>query len=286
MRQVLGSDRGSIEGCRGVTATFCWPSPVPAMNLKLSRTLSRDSLAISGQPAPSTAGASGKNGKKTSKGVAAAGEEGIPPSGALTGIELRIQNLLVVDNGTAWIWPFIRYSDLYVIIISVDNLGGDPYRVTLEGYADIDDGESLSLDRTAYLWQSSKNSPTAPNQIHLSVCVVKSRAGLRKFGAALAKLKASDDYKSIVSSIAKAAATSGASAIADGVVALTGLVGSILSDVEDVPLFTSVSSFTGINGDFDSLGRHIHQKGNKNISLEVALTVRDANRDKSNPPQG
>jgi hypothetical protein len=168
-----------------------------------------------------------------------------------------------------------------VITVAVDNLGGDPYRVTLEGFANVDDGDSLSVDRTAYLWEKSKNSPTAPNQVHLSVTVVKSNEGIRKLGAALTKLKASDDYKSVVASIANAVASPGGSAIAEGVVALTGLVGSLLTDVEDTPLFHTVMSFTGIYGDWNSLGRHVRTTGNRYVTMDVSLTVRDANRDKA-----
>jgi hypothetical protein len=165
-----------------------------------------------------------------------------------------------------------------VVLVSVDNLPGDPYRVSIEGFADIDDGEILPLERTAYLWQKSEKSPTAPNQIHLVVSVIKSKKGVRKLGAALKELQGKAEYKSAVAAIA-AAATSGAPAIAEGVVLLTRLIGGLLSNVEDVPLFTQALSFTGINGDFDSLGRHIHLKGNKNVSMKVALTVRDANRE-------
>jgi hypothetical protein len=225
------------------------------MALKL--TSARDVIPISN----ATPATSPKKAAKTKAMASLTATGDIPTSDALTGIELRIQNLSVPDNGTTWIPPFIRYSDLYVITVAVDNLGGDPYRVTLEGFANVDDGDSLSVDRTAYLWEKSKNSPTAPNQVHLSVTVVKSNAGIRKLGAALTKLKASDDYKSVVAAIAKAAASSGGSAIADGVVALTGLVGSLLTDVEDSPLYHRVISFTGINGDFDNLGRHVRDHG-------------------------
>lgn len=245
------------------------------MALKL--TTARDVISISN----ATLAASLKKTAQTKAMASLTATSNIPTSDALTGIELRIRNLAVPDNGTTWIPPFIRYSDLYVITVAVDNLRGDPYRVTLEGFADVDDGDSLSIDRTAYLWEKSKKSPTAPNQVHLSVTVVKSNAGIRKLGAALAKLKASDDYKSVVARIAKAAASSGAPAIAGGVVALTGLVGSLLTDVEDTPLFPAVMSFTGIHGDFDCLGRHVYTKGNRYVTLDVSLTVRDANRDKA-----
>jgi hypothetical protein len=252
------------------------------MTLKFSPTLARDFVPLSEPPTTKSRGG-GKKPPKSKLEIAAGGD--IPSSSALTGIELRVQELLVADNGTAWIWPFIRYSDLYVVMVSVDNLGGEPYRVSIEGFADIDDGEVLPLERTAYLWQQSAKSPTAPNQVHLVLSVIKSKKGLRNLGKALTTLRSSEDYKTLLGKIAAAAATSGASAIADGALALTGLVGSLLSEVEDVPLLTQALSFTGISGDFDQLGRHVHLKGNKNVSLQVALTVRDANREPKGPTQ-
>jgi len=79
------------------------------MALKL--TPSRDIISIS------LVTPSAKKAGKSIKAMAAETSGDIPTSGELTGIELRIQNLLVVDNGTAWIPPFIRYSDLYVITL-------------------------------------------------------------------------------------------------------------------------------------------------------------------------
>ena len=215
------------------------------------------------------------------KGALGAGKaaltEDIPTSDSLTGIELRIQQIFIRDNGTTWVWPFIRYSDLYVVLATVDDLGGDPFKVALEGFADVDDGETLPLERTAYYWTQSKDRSTAPSQVHWVLSVIKSSKRIRKMGAALSKLKGTDDYKQVVATVLKAVA-SGASAVADGLLALTGVIGGLLADVEDTPLITQVLSFTSINGDFDALGKHVHTKGNRFINLEVALTTRDAKR--------
>jgi hypothetical protein len=249
------------------------------MALRFDRDLSRDIVAISTSPKPRKQ----KAPRTRVKGARPLAQDGdIPTSDTLSGIELRVQKLLVRDNGTTWIWPFVRYSDLYVILVAIDDLGGDPYKVDLQGFADVDDGEVLPLERTAYLWQKSATATTAPNQVHVVISVVKSNSGIRKTGAALTRLRGSDDYQVVVAKLVAAVASSGATAIADGLLALTGVVGSILGDVEDRPLLTQVLSFTGINGDFDSLGKHVHERGNRFIDLQVALTVRDKNRD----PQG
>lgn len=277
MRALAGSPAkvygGYLGGLRKMPPLSTPTKERDPMKIQFERGMFRDVIAVSQAPSKP------RKAKAKTDSMATGGD--IPTSGALTGIEIRVQKLLMRDNGTTWVWPWIRYSDLYVVMVAIDNLGGAPYRVALEGFAKVDDGETLPVERTAYLWQKDGDHPKAPNQVHMVVSVIKSNSGIRKTGALLSKLKGTDDYRTAVGSLVGAVASSGATAIVDGLIAVTSIVGGILEGVDDQPLLTQVLSFTGINGDFDSLGKHLHQKGNKFVDLEVALTVRDAARDLS-----
>jgi len=203
----------------------------------------------------------------------------IPTSDTLTGIELRLSRVHIIDNKTPEIWPFIRYSDLYLMLVSVDNLGKEPYLVTIKGFENVDDGEDLPVERTAYYWKGKGENPVPPEQVHLLVSVIKSNAGVRDLGAALEKLRGKDDFKAVVAKVMLAASTGGGSAIADAAMALAGVLGGILGKVDDTPLITQVLSYTDINGDFDQLGRHVFTAKNRYVELETKLIVRDATRE-------
>ena len=203
----------------------------------------------------------------------------IPTSDTLTGIELRLSRVHIIDNKQPNAWPFIRFSDLYLILASADNLGGEPYLMTVKGFEDVDDGEDLPVERTAYYWKAEGDNPKPPGQVHLLVSVVKSKQGIRDLGNALAKLRGEDDFKAVVAKVVAAATTGGGTAIVDASMALAGAVGTILGKVDDSPLMTQVLSFTDINGDFDQLGRHVFSSRNRYVELETKLIVRDATRE-------
>ena len=204
---------------------------------------------------------------------------GIPTSDQLTGIELRLTRILIIDNKQAYIPLIVRYSDLYLLIGIVDDLGGEPESITIKGFADIDDNEELPVERTAYYWKAKNDDDKAPGQIHLVTSIIKSNEGIRNTGKALKELQQSDDYKNVIKTVVEAVATGGMSTINDGLIAVTGLLGSILGNVDDTPLITSVMSFTDIGGEFDKLGKHILTRKNRYAQLETTLVVRDKNRE-------
>jgi hypothetical protein len=202
----------------------------------------------------------------------------IPTSKDLTGIEARLSQVFVKDNKTPHLWPFIRYSDLYVVTSSIDNLGGEPYCVSLKGFAKVDDGEHLPVERTVYYWTPDGAGSRAPGAVHVLTSVIKSNEGIRDLGAALTSLRNTDDFRTVVGAIVTAAGAGG-TAIYDAFLPLVGVVGSILGRIDDTPLFTSVLSFTDINGDFDQLGRHRYPQNTRYVDAVTTLIVRDANRD-------
>jgi len=205
---------------------------------------------------------------------------GIPTSKRLTGLEVRLSHVLIRDNKTPHVWPFIRYSNLYVVTSSVDNLGTEPYSLNLKGFADVDDGEQLPVDRTVYYWKEDGTKNKPPGAIHILASIIKSNEGIRDVGAALASLRKADDFKAVIKAII-AAATGGGAGIYEAFLPLVGVIGEVLGKIDDAPLFTTVLSYTDINGDFDQLGRHPYPQGNRYVDMVTTLIVRDATRDSS-----
>jgi len=205
---------------------------------------------------------------------------GIPTSKKLTGLEVRLSQVLIRDNKTPHVWPFIRYSNLYIVTSSVDNFGTEPYLLNLKGFADVDDGEQLPVDRTVYYWKGDETKSSSPGAIHVLASIIKSNEGIRDVGVALASLRKTDDFKAVIKAII-AAATGGGGAVYEAFLPLIGVIGEVLGKIDDTPLFTTVLSYTDINGDFDQLGRHPYPQRNRYVDLVTTLIVRDATRDPS-----
>jgi hypothetical protein len=186
--------------------------------------------------------------------------------------------VIIRDNKTPHVWPFIRYSNLYVITSSVDNVGAEPYLINIKGFADVDDGEQLPVDRTVYYWKEDETRKEPPGAIHILASILKSNEGIRDAGAALASLRTKDDFNAVVQAVI-AAATRGGAGIYEAFLPLVGVVGGILGKIDDTPLFTTVLSYTDINGDFDQLGRHPYPQKNRYVDMVTTLIVRDATRD-------
>jgi len=201
----------------------------------------------------------------------------IPTSKELTGLEVRLSQVIVKDNKTPHVYPFIRYANLYVITSAIDNLGGDPYSLNLKGFANVDDGETLPVERTVYYWKSDDTNK-APGAVHVLTSIIKSNQKIRDFGDALASLRKTDDFQKVVNTIITAAAGGGA-AIYEALLPLVGVIGQIMGKIDDTPLFTTVTSFTDINGDFDALGRHPYPQNNRYVDIVTTLIVRDASRE-------
>ena len=108
--------------------------------------------------------------------------------------------------------------------------------------------------------------------------MLKSKQGLRDTAALLVRARQSDDYQSLVSEVAQVIASAPLRA-AELLLQVGSVVGGLLQEVEDKPLFTQVISFTDINGDFDSLGKTPVVKGNDYVRTTLTLVVRDPTRE-------
>lgn len=204
---------------------------------------------------------------------------GIATSSTVTGLEVRLSRVFVQDNRTPKVFPFPGFADVYVLLIVFDNLMPEPQTLTLSGFARIDDGEDLPVDKTAYFWKQEEGSTgPAPSQIHVLLSVLKSKKGLRDTAAVLVKARDSADYKSLLGEVVSTIA-SAPTRTAEVILQLGSVVGGLLQNVEDKPLFTQVISFTDINGDFDNLGKTPIVKGNNNVQTTLTLIVRDPSRE-------
>jgi hypothetical protein len=205
-------------------------------------------------------------------------DPGIPDSQTVTGLEVRLSRVLVKNNRTAKVWPFPGFADVYLLLVVFDNLNPEPQTLTLSGFARIDDDEDLPVDKTAYYWKQTAPEGPIPSQVHVLLSVLKSKQGLRDTAAVMEQARNSDDYRNLVAEVVRVIANAPLRA-AELLLQLGGVVGGLLKDVEDKPLFTQVVSFTDINGDFDSLGKTPVVKMNDYVQTTLTLVVRDPARE-------
>lgn len=209
----------------------------------------------------------------------------ISSSNKITGLELRMRDIKILNNRTPAIWPFPGNASFYLLTITLDNISKDPKEVDLRGFRGIGDNTPLQINRTLYYWKAEKPTDKHPSQIHCMVCIIKSKAGLRKTGEILKKAKASKEYTSILENLGKVVADPAlatTTAIANVVVELGNFIGSFLEEVQDQPHYTRFASFTDIAGDFDTLGENSYPDEHKseNAKCNLILFVRDVSREK------
>ena len=190
-----------------------------------------------------------------------------PPAGAaivdpihhsrdVSGIELRMMQPYIRENGTIRVFPFPGYANIYCLTIVVSDVANQlAGHIDLTGFHRIGDREYLPINKTLFYWQSENKADKAPNQIHTMCTLMKSKKGLRKTGEVMASVKGDNEYKDLVSSLAGLAANAAQfNAVAGIMMQITGIVGKYLKDIEDRPLAAAVNSYTTLNGDFDRPG--------------------------------
>jgi len=109
-------------------------------------------------------------------------EKGIPTSDSITGIEVRLSNVYIIDNHTGKFVMFPGNADLYLINIVISDRQEKPIMQNINGFEKVNDNESLNVDKTVYYWKQYDESETPPSQIHLMTSVIKSKKGLRNIG--------------------------------------------------------------------------------------------------------
>jgi hypothetical protein len=197
--------------------------------------------------------------------------------------------VLVKDNRTPRIWPFPGLAGIYFLCIVVSDTEKKPVNIDLRGFEKVNDGDALHIDRTLFYWKKkpgSKQDP-APSQIHLFLCLIKSKEPLRDTGRMLKMVSTDRSFKSAAGELRKLLKKSGDLAALSGIVFnLAGTIGRWLGEVDDKPLLAWSQSFTDINGDFDVVGRTDKQASNQYASMSLSVLIRDAARELGNSPAG
>lgn len=205
----------------------------------------------------------------------------VPNSREISGIEVRLSSVVINDNKTARVWPFPGLARMYFICIVLSDDAKKPVSIDLKGFEKVNDGDALHIDRTLFYWKkgvSSKRGET-PSQVHLFLCMLKSKEALRDTGRMLKAITSDKSFRSAASEAKKLMKKAGDAASITGMLFnLAGAAGRWLGEVDDKPLFAWVQSFTDINGDFDVLGKTDKKASNKYVSMALSVIIRDASR--------
>lgn len=205
--------------------------------------------------------------------------EGIPTSKELTGIDIRLKNIIVLDNKTPKIFPFPGLAKVYLIALAASDIETNPITVDLKSFEKVDDGTALNVDQAIFLWNQKDNTSNSPSQIHCFASLVKSKQPLRNVSKILAEAQNDSGFKDVVSTLSTLIKTgANISGISNLVFQVAGIIGKFLGQVDDKPLLTMVQSFTNIHGDFDVLGEITKNAKNKFATMDLAITIQDKER--------
>lgn len=204
----------------------------------------------------------------------------IPGSKDITGIEVRLSDVVIIDNKTPKVFPFPGLAKVYFVNMVVSDISTTPVTIDLNGFEKVDDGDKLNLDRTLFAWKQKANSTTeGPSQIHVFSSLIKSKQPLRDVAKVMQEVKSDAAFKELAGTLAEVVKKAGSVTNISGLVfQLAGIVGNFLGKVEDKPLLTWVQSFTDLNGDFDVLGKTEKSAVNKFASMKLSITIRDKER--------
>ena len=203
----------------------------------------------------------------------------IPTSSEISGIEIRLSDVVIHDNKTPKVWPFPGLAKVYFLDIVVSDVNADSISLDLKGFEKVNDGDSLNVDRTLYLWQEEENAKIAPTQVHIFSSLLKSKQDLRNVSEVLTQINSDDEYKNLVSNLGTVLkTTSQLSNISNIIFNVAEIAGKYLGKVEDKPLLTWFQSFTNINGDWDHDGKTEKQADNKYAGMKLICIVRDKDR--------
>jgi hypothetical protein len=211
--------------------------------------------------------------------VTRSGPGNIPSSKDISGVEVRLSNVKIIDNKTPKVFPFPGFAKVYFVNLCVTDLSADAINVDLNGFEKVNDGDKLSLDRTLFAWKKTDKNVISPSQIHVFSSLIKSKQPLRDVAKILAEVKNDTGFKDTVTALNGVLKTaSNVSNISNLIFQVAGIVGGFLGKVDDKPLLTWVQSFTDLNGDFDVLGKTDKNATNKFASMDLSITIRDKER--------
>lgn len=206
---------------------------------------------------------------------------GVPFSGDVAGIELRMLPPLIRDNHTISFWPFPGRARLYCLTIVVSDAANQlSGLMDLNAFPRIGDNEYLPINKTIYYWQEDGHSEhKPPSQLHVMCSIIKSKEALRETADVLQKVKEDEDYKTLMSELGDAIQNVASfSAITNLTMQAARIVGQYLGRVDDQPIGTVINSFTRLHGDWDQLGINLINIPTRDVDFQFELTVRDQYR--------
>jgi hypothetical protein len=202
----------------------------------------------------------------------------IPLSDQLSGIEIRLSDILIIDNKTPRVWPLPGLAKIYFVNIVISDVGSEPICLDLKSFEKVDDGDTLNVDRTLFLCKKTADNKM-PSQVHIMTSLVKSKGNLREVGKVMEEIKDDTEFKNLTGLLSVAVNTAkGISNISNVAFSTASIIGKYLGDIDDKPLLTWFQSFTDINGDWDHVGRTEKKAENKYASMKLTTVVRDKGR--------
>jgi len=209
-------------------------------------------------------------------------DPGIPDSGDVAGIELRLLPPYIRDNRTLRLWPFPARAKLYCLTLVVSDAANQlTGSVDLTGFPRIGNGEYLPIHKTIYYWEdgSTADAVRPPNQLHAMCSIIKSKESLREAGDVLQTVKEDAEYQDLLGKLGELITDAGQFANVAGLtLQLSKVVGRYLGRVDDRPIGTVVRSFTRLRGDWDRLGVTPVKAGTPCVDFHFELIVRDQYR--------
>ncbi len=204
----------------------------------------------------------------------------IPTSKSLSGIEVRLSNITIIDNKTPKVFPFPGLAKVYLITLAISDVEQGPISFDLHGFERVDDGDKLSVDRVLFSWKPKDENDDIPSQTHIFCSLIKCKQRLRNVAKIMQEAKDDEQFKNLTSKLSTLVkSASNLSAITSLTLELAGIVGKFLGTVDDKPLLTVFQSFTDLNGDYDRTGKNAKTFQNKYASLDLSITIRDKTRE-------
>jgi len=215
----------------------------------------------------------------------------IPTSEQISGIEVRLSKVFIIDNKTRQFGPFPGLATVYLMNMVLTDLGTSEIDLNLNGFEKVDDRQTLAVNRTLFFWKKTEENLKAPSQIHIMSSLLKSKKGLRDTAAVVASAKDDSNFQGLTSQLGGLLKTATNFGTISGIVfQAASIVGNLLKDVEDKPLLTRFQSFTDLGGDFNQLGKTDNPFSNRYAELDYSIFIRDKARQQeaegNNPATG
>ncbi len=203
----------------------------------------------------------------------------VPTSKQISGIEVRLSKVHIIDNKTTRVGPFPGLAKVYLINITTSDILGSEIDMSLEGFEKVDDNQTLAIDRTLFYWKKSGETPKAPSQIHIFSSLIKSKKPLRNVAKILSEAKDNEKIKSLTSGLGELVKNASKfNALTNVLMQVAAVLGELLGNVEDKPLLSRFQSFTDVGGNFNQLGKTDLPFANMYANLDYSIYIRDKKR--------